>query len=202
MHVCLTFSVCPLGKLPASTACYEHTQLAPLQVSGRMLKYVAQAGRVSQFIASKLQSSIAKNMLFPSCSDLKLPHLLPADDPAAALALPGFLDAMQGTANLSLCHSSPRIWGLDVILAVIKCCYIACFSQSRFTVPRLPPPQGTCPLATPPLTQAFCAEVLEGYCCAIHTSAECRPRQPVSQSHRRSNYYTFFLQLPNRRASR
>ena len=66
------------------------------QVSGRMLKYVAQAGRVSQFIAAKLQSSITKNMLFPSCSDLKLPHMLPADDPAAALALPSFLSAIGG----------------------------------------------------------------------------------------------------------
>ena len=66
------------------------------QVSGRMLKYVAQAGRVSQFIASKLQSSIIKNMLFPSCSDIKLPHLLPADDPGAGLALPDFLIAISG----------------------------------------------------------------------------------------------------------
>ena len=62
-----------------------------------MLKYVAQAGRVSQFIASKLQSSIAKNMLFPSCSDIKLPHLLPSDDPAAAMALPSFLSALQSS---------------------------------------------------------------------------------------------------------
>ena len=72
------------------------THIHLLQVSGRMLKYVAQAGRVSQFIASKLQSSIAKNMLFPSCSDIKLPHLLPADDSAAALALPSFLSALHG----------------------------------------------------------------------------------------------------------
>ncbi|KAK9815183.1 hypothetical protein WJX73_010239 [Symbiochloris irregularis] len=70
-------------------------------VSGRMLKYVAQAGRVSQFIASKLQSSITKNMLFPSSSDIKLPHLLPADDPAAALALPTFLAAISGDKSLS-----------------------------------------------------------------------------------------------------
>lgn len=67
-----------------------------------MLKYVAQAGRVSQFIASKLQSSIAKNMLFPSSSDFKLPHLLPADDPAAALALPSFLAAISGGSFLEV----------------------------------------------------------------------------------------------------
>ena len=48
----------------------------PMQVGGRLLKYSYQAGRVSQWIASKLQSSVAKNMVFPSCSDIPLPFLL------------------------------------------------------------------------------------------------------------------------------
>ena len=68
--------------------------LLRVQVSGRMLKYVAQAGRVSQWIAAKLQSSIAKNMLFPSCSDIRLPHLMAADHDAAGLARASFLTAL------------------------------------------------------------------------------------------------------------
>ena len=70
----------------------QHSVL--MQVSGRMLKYVAQAGRVSQWIAAKLQSSIAKNMLFPSCSDIRLPHLMAADHDQAALARAAFLTAL------------------------------------------------------------------------------------------------------------
>ena len=61
-----------------------------------MLKYVAQAGRVSQWIASKLQSSVAKNMLFPSCSDIRLPHLMAADHPEAGHARAAFLAALHG----------------------------------------------------------------------------------------------------------
>lgn len=55
-----------------------------LQVGGRLLKYSYQAGRVSQWIASKLQSSIIKNMVFPSCSDIPLPHLMGIDHPHVA----------------------------------------------------------------------------------------------------------------------
>ena len=67
-----------------------------------MLKYVAQAGRVSQWIASKLQSSVAKNMLFPSCSDIRLPHLMAADDPQAGHARAAFLTALHASAQGNL----------------------------------------------------------------------------------------------------
>lgn len=58
---------------------------------------------MSQWIAGKLQSSITKNMVFPSCSDIPLPFLLGLDHadvgfvPPALLpegALPLFRDAV------------------------------------------------------------------------------------------------------------
>ena len=54
------------------------------QVGGRLLKYSYQAGRVSQWIASKLQSSMVKNMVYPSCSDIPLPFLMGVDHPHMA----------------------------------------------------------------------------------------------------------------------
>ena len=61
------------------------------QVGGRLLKYSYQAGRVSQWIASKLQSSMTKNMVFPSCSDIPLPFLMAVDHPQVAFVPPDFL---------------------------------------------------------------------------------------------------------------
>jgi len=68
------------------------------QVGGRLLKYSAQAARVSGWIAGKLQGAIGKNLTFPSCADIPLPPLLAADAPAAGLALPAFLAALQDGA--------------------------------------------------------------------------------------------------------
>eukprot|EP00884_Botryococcus_braunii_P009237 jgi/Botrbrau1/18314/Bobra.0179s0042.2 len=58
-------------------------------VHGRMLRvsYAAVANRVSRWIVSKLQRAMAKNMLFPSCSDLRLSFLLPLDSPHATSGL-------------------------------------------------------------------------------------------------------------------
>ena len=61
------------------------------QVGGRLLKYSYQAGRVSHWVAAKLQSSIAKNMVFPSCSDIPLPFLLGIDHPDVGLVPATFL---------------------------------------------------------------------------------------------------------------
>lgn len=55
------------------------------------MKYSYQAGRVSQWIASKLQSSIIKNMVFPSASDIPLPVLMGIDNPEVAFLPPNFL---------------------------------------------------------------------------------------------------------------
>jgi hypothetical protein len=68
------------------------------QVGGRLLKYSAQAARVSGWIAGKLQGAIGKNLTFPSCADIPLPPLLAADAPAAGMALPAFLAALQDGA--------------------------------------------------------------------------------------------------------
>ncbi len=67
-----------------------------LQVAGRMLKYSYYIARVSHFIASKMQSAVTKNMVFPSCTDIPLPPLLPLDHRFAAAAIPAFL----GTGTL------------------------------------------------------------------------------------------------------
>lgn len=85
----------PLASWSDVVAFRQHDNLeltsACLQVGGRLLKYSYQAGRVSQWIASKLQSSIIKNMVFPSCSDIPLPHLLAVDSPHVAFMPTNFL---------------------------------------------------------------------------------------------------------------
>ena len=47
-----------------------------LQVAGRMVKYSYYIARISSFIASKMQSSVTKNLVFPSCGDIKLLQLM------------------------------------------------------------------------------------------------------------------------------
>ncbi len=42
-----------------------------------MLKSTTQAMRASQWIESKLKRSITKNMMYPACSDMRLPMLIP-----------------------------------------------------------------------------------------------------------------------------
>lgn len=49
---------------------------ACLQVAGRMVKYSYYIARISSFIASKMQSSMSKNMVFPGCGDIKIMQLL------------------------------------------------------------------------------------------------------------------------------
>ena len=56
-----------------------------------MLKYSYYIARVSHFIASKMQSAVTKNMVFPSCTDIPLPPLLALDHRFAAAAIPAFL---------------------------------------------------------------------------------------------------------------
>ncbi len=46
-----------------------------------MLKSTAQAARASQWIENKLKRSITKNMMYPACSDMRLPGLIPFDSP-------------------------------------------------------------------------------------------------------------------------
>lgn len=41
-----------------------------------MVKYSYYIARISSFIASKMQSSMSKNMVFPSCGDIKIVQLL------------------------------------------------------------------------------------------------------------------------------
>lgn len=55
---------------------------------------------MSQWIASKLQSSMTKNMVFPSCSDIPLPFLMTVDHPNVAFVPPNFLD--KGSTALCL----------------------------------------------------------------------------------------------------
>ena len=47
-----------------------------LQVAGRMVKYSYYIARISSFIASKMQSSVTKNLVFPSCGDIKILQLM------------------------------------------------------------------------------------------------------------------------------
>jgi len=47
-----------------------------LQVAGRMVKYSYYIARISSFIASKMQSSVTMNLVFPSCGDIKILQLL------------------------------------------------------------------------------------------------------------------------------
>lgn len=47
-----------------------------LQVAGRMVKYSYYIARISSFIASKMQSSVTKNLVFPSCGDVKILQLM------------------------------------------------------------------------------------------------------------------------------
>lgn len=53
-----------------------------------MLKSTAQAARASQWIENKLKRSITKNMMYPACSDMRLPGLIPYDSPDVARPLP------------------------------------------------------------------------------------------------------------------
>ncbi|KAK9817962.1 hypothetical protein WJX72_004986 [[Myrmecia] bisecta] len=68
-------------------------------VAGRFLKYSAQAVRVSQWIASKAQSSMAKNLVFPSCNDFVIPGLLAVDHIAACATVPGFMEPHKGATT-------------------------------------------------------------------------------------------------------
>ena len=47
-----------------------------LQVAGRMVKYSYYIARISSFIASKMQSSVTKNLVFPSCGDIRILQLM------------------------------------------------------------------------------------------------------------------------------
>lgn len=62
------------GKVESGAASGE-TQ-AGVQVAGRMVKYSYYIARISSFIASKMQSSVTKNLVFPSCGDIKILQLL------------------------------------------------------------------------------------------------------------------------------
>jgi len=53
-----------------------------LQVAGRMVKYSYYIARISSFIASKMQSSVTKNLVFPSCGDIKILQLLVCTSPS------------------------------------------------------------------------------------------------------------------------
>ena len=66
-----------------------------MQIGGWLLKYSAQAGRVSAWVEAKLASSIKKNMVFPSASDFPLPLLMALDHVAVGEAVPGFLAALR-----------------------------------------------------------------------------------------------------------
>lgn len=41
-----------------------------------MVKYSYYIARISSFIASKMQSSVTKNLVFPSCGDIKILQLM------------------------------------------------------------------------------------------------------------------------------
>ena len=50
-----------------------------------MVKYSYYIARISSFIASKMQSSVTKNLVFPSCGDIKILHLLVSWFPSSFL---------------------------------------------------------------------------------------------------------------------
>ncbi len=79
-------------------------------MGGRLLKYSYQTvtHRVSQWIVAKLQRGIAKNLVFPSCSDLRLPLLLPVDhaDAAAPLGLSEDSVAKEGEVPVGVSYST------------------------------------------------------------------------------------------------
>ncbi|KAL0038199.1 hypothetical protein WJX79_007719 [Trebouxia sp. C0005] len=56
-------------------------------VAGRMVKYSYYIARISSFIASKMQSSVTKNLVFPSCGDIKILQLLSLEDEAVTASI-------------------------------------------------------------------------------------------------------------------
>lgn len=72
----------------AFTSLRELNLTAKPVVGSRMLKSTAQAARASQWIENKLKRSIEKNMMYPACSDMRLPGLIPYDSPDVARPLP------------------------------------------------------------------------------------------------------------------
>ena len=91
-HQLLVLAAHPCASQQPVILCYPKLSLQfALQVAGRMLKYSYYIARVSHFIASKMQSAVTKNMVFPSCTDIPLPPLLALDHRFAAAAIPAFL---------------------------------------------------------------------------------------------------------------
>ena len=82
-----------------------------------MVKYSYYIARISSFIASKMQSSMSKNMVFPSCGDIKISQLLvsccpqqcPVSSPCLFLFLPG---SPLHPISLPPTHSTPRAHSL------------------------------------------------------------------------------------------
>ncbi|DBA92750.1 TPA: hypothetical protein ACH3X1_002948 [Trebouxia sp. C0004] len=68
-------------------------------VAGRMVKYSYYIARISSFIASKMQSSVTKNLVFPSCGDIKILQLLSLEDEAVTASIP----------SLSTSRTSPAV---------------------------------------------------------------------------------------------
>ena len=83
-------------------------------MGGRLLKYSYQAGRVSQWVASKLQSSIAKNMVFPSCSDIPIKVLIGMDHPELA-AIPAAFPTAGSPFYPSIPHKKQSLTKYKII---------------------------------------------------------------------------------------
>ncbi len=58
------------------------------QVAGRMLKSTTQALRASRWIQARLKRSITRNLVFPACSDVRLPGLMALGHPHLDRPLP------------------------------------------------------------------------------------------------------------------
>ena len=72
--LCAFTTICGSSKCIIVMLC--QTVKRALQVAGRMVKYSYYIARISSFIASKMQSSVTKNLVFPSCGDIRILQLM------------------------------------------------------------------------------------------------------------------------------
>ena len=95
-----------------------------LQVAGRMVKYSYYIARISSFIASKMQSSMSKNMVFPSCGDIKILQLLVCSSACHFAHGPHHpMLTLASCVFLAMSHIPAEVhkWQLGPVVSVLLC---------------------------------------------------------------------------------
>lgn len=103
------------------------------QVTGRMPKSTTQALRASRWIQARLKRSITRNLVFPACSDVRLPGLMALGHPHLDRPLPQPKSGV-GAPPL-LAHPPPprplpsllsRSWPIPVSFCSSRCSFASC----------------------------------------------------------------------------